>query len=312
MLLNVSSFFKDLFESYQLDSYKIILPNFSTEVIEALIKFFYTGEIFLNESWIDEFVSLCHELKCEKIPVISDLMENHKMQENNFSTLKEDQTDVMLQDRRTENLTITRVVEVPKEEMEFDEYDNVETIFFNENECNDGEFIDRSREAPPIASCSDLKPPDEEREIKEEYLNVQYIEDNHYEMIRDSEKQHEEDPAEKKHSETSIENLEMTADDHKNDGVTRSLIFKHLQKSNDQQVRKPIKKNVVAPSITFPALAMNLNQLREEQNRFKKRLQKAINSCRDSGNSVKKASKMFGVPSQAIERNLRGFKNYTT
>lgn len=315
MLLNVSSFFKDLFESYDLDSYKFVLPNFSTEVIQVFIKFFYTGEIFINE--IDEFISLCHEFKCEKIPVISELIENHKMLIVDRSN--EAQAEEMIHDKSAENLTITRVMEVPKEEMEFDEYfesnDNVETIFFNENECNDAEF----------SSCNP-KPTEEESEVKEEYLNVQYIEDSpQFERTRESDKlkqPEDSEPVDQKEGEISVENLEMAADDvkggmtfwdaHKKYGITRNLIFKHLQKTDQHQARKQIRKNVSTPSITFPALAMNLTQLREEQNRFKKRLQEAINSCRDSGNSVKKASKFFGVPEKAIERNLRGFKNLST
>ena len=323
MLLNVSSFFKDLFETYELDSYKIVLPHFSTDVIQAFIQFFYTGESCLEERWIDEFVCLCQEFKCDKIPVISELIKNHRAID--ISSFKEEQAEEMIHDKSTENLTITRILEAPKEEMEFDEYfennDNVETIFFNENECNDGEFINR-----PAASSSSCvpKPVDEEREIKEEYLNVQYIEENpHFELIQDSEKLKDQEESElstdQKQNEISMVNLEMAVEDvkggmslwnaHKKYGINKSSIIRQLQKDNES--RKQIKKNVAAPSITFPnfALAMNLTQLREEQNRFKIRLQEAINSCRDSGNSAKKASKMFGVPVEAIERNLRGFKN---
>lgn len=91
------------------------------------------------------------------------------------------------------------------------------------------------------------------------------------------------------------------------------LCGRHVQriKEKQQQTKEHKKKKLLshsAPSITFPALAMNINQLREEQNRYKLRLQQAINSCKD-GNSTKRAANMFGVPQNAIERNLRGFKN---
>lgn len=322
MLINASSFFKNVFGNYELDPYPktIVLPNFSTETIQAFIQFLYTGEILINQVWIEEFISLCHEFKCDEIQVISELMKKHK------TVASDSQEDPAVQEKSKENLIITRLMEVSKEEIEFDEYfdetnDNVETIFFNENECNEGEFIDRP------SSSSNTKPI-EEKEIKEEYLNVQFIEDNPHvveDMIDDSQKLKDQEDSEydQMQEELSMENLEMAVDEvksgmstwnaHKKYGVPRDLILKRLDGSPDhQQSRKAIKKNLLAPSITFPALAMNLTQLREEQNRFKKRLQEAINSCRDSGNSVKKASKIFGVPVQAIERNLRGFKNLST
>ena len=49
-------------------------------------------------------------------------------------------------------------------------------------------------------------------------------------------------------------------------------------------------------------------QLREEQNKYKERLQKAITACRNEDTSIKKASKLYEVPMDAIERNLQGYK----
>lgn len=319
ILLSLSSFFKSLFKHIELDCYKIVLPHYSTQVISAFVQFFYTGEILLNKSLIEEFASLCHEFNCDEIPAISQLIKNHKALAS-----KDDLATEWVSDKSSTNLSIERMEEVPKVEIEFDEYfesnDNVETIFFNENECNDEELL----EHPLGAAENDCKSPpqkpsDEGKEIiKEEYLNVQYIEENtNFELLGHSEKSQQESGNldQKQVDQSEQESLEMTVDDdirrsHKKYGVSRSSVFKHSQKTNDNShEHKQIKKNTPAPSISFPALAMNLAQLREEQNRFKKRLQQAINSCRDSGNSVKKASKLFGVPADSIERSLRGFKN---
>lgn len=89
------------------------------------------------------------------------------------------------------------------------------------------------------------------------------------------------------------------------------MILKHLQKKAElQQAKKKLKKTLAnAPTPAVPAAPINIAQLRAEQDRFKKRLQEAINSCRDAGNSPRKAARMFGVPVEAIERSLRGFKN---
>lgn len=300
-------------------------------MISAFVQFFYTGEILIAESFIEEFASLCHEFNCEEIPVISELIKNHKVLIDTSSAIKEDLAPEWVSDKTSSSLSITRA-DVPKVEIEFDEYfesnDNVETIFFNENEC-EGELLDnRALEATEIECKSPpQKPSDDGREIKEEYLNVQYIEENpQFELLGDSEKLQQESEnvdlkqGENSQHDTEQENLEMAVEDvkegmslcnaHKKYGIPRNTIFKHLQKSNENsQARQQIKKNISAPSISFPALAMNLTQLREEQKRFKMRLQLAINSCRDSGNTVKKASKMFGVPVESIERSLRGFKN---
>lgn len=89
------------------------------------------------------------------------------------------------------------------------------------------------------------------------------------------------------------------------------MILKHLQKKAEmQQAKKKLKKTLAnAPAPALPTAPINIAQLRAEQDRFKKRLQEAINSCRDAGSTPKKAAKIFGVPVDAIERSLRGFRN---
>lgn len=64
----------------------------------------------------------------------------------------------------------------------------------------------------------------------------------------------------------------------------------------------------VTTAVFPPTLPVNLMQLREEQNKYKERLQKAITACRNEDTSIKKASKMYDVPMDAIERNLQGYK----
>lgn len=299
VLLTASSFFKDLFTS-ELDSYKILLPNYSTQVISVFVQFFYnSGEILINESLIQEFACLCHEFNCEEIPVISDLIKNHK-EPQVFPVSREDSVK--------KESTTSDVRNTEKVVIEFDEYfERVETIFFNENE---GEFIDRSAET---SSAKLEKQSERNVGIKEEYLNVQYLDETPNFMLAESEKPYTVDSGQK-HEEVTCK-LEGAVSEER-----KGLVFFELNKKQsvgtnviykqEQSTQKTIKnKNSAGPLITFPANAMNLTQLREEQNRFKKRLQEAINSCRDSGNSVKKAAKMFGVPQQSIERNLRGFKN---
>lgn len=249
---------------------------------------------------IQEFACLCHEFSCQEIPVISDLIKNHKEVPLQGEDLIKKESTSTSADRNTEKVVI-----------EFDEYfethENVETIFFNENE---GEFLDRSAES----SCTKLEKQNEEAvEVKEEYLNVQYIVESPNFLIEDSEKPFAEDAEPKEDKVTCKLEIEQSKDQITYEGDKKLVTNRNVQKSSDPQkqiTHKPMKtKSSAGPSITFPALSMNLTQLREEQNRFKKRLQEAINSCRDSGNSVKKAAKMFGVPQQSIERSLRGFRN---
>lgn len=298
-------FFKTLFSGENsFDEYRIVLPNYSTASISALIQFFYTGEILINESSIEEFACLCHEFNCEEIPAISELVKNYRNGESN----------------RVPSEAITRTIDAPKVEMEFDEYfesnDNVETIFFNENES---EFLERGTECSQ--EKSDLES-NEVAEVKEEYLNVQYIEEGSGFEIQ-GEKSHEEFESKKQKTPNQIEPLEevdesperglsfqKTQNKHKD---SKTVTFRPVEAhSYPQKSLKRLNASPVRPSMTFPVLPINLHQLREEQNRFKKRLQMAINYCRDNGSSTKKASKMFGVPLEAIERNLRGFKNNGT
>lgn len=337
LILSLSSpFFKNLFQDSNNHQYKILLPHYSTEVILSFVQFFYTGEIYINEAFLQEFISLCREFNCEQqIPVLMDLIKSHKAH-SEPSSCKEYLTQEWFSEKSS-SLSITRVADVPTKvemELEFDEYfesnDNVETIFFNENEGNEsGEMVDAGENARQ-----------EVKDIKEEYLNEEYIDEpQQFEVETNKSKEEsetiddkpEDEPvSERIHSKIEgvpnpnfLKNLQLAVDDvrkngmsfwsaHKKYGITRSVIFRHVQKANEmQQLRKKQRAAAPSPSITFPALAMNINlrHLREEQIRFKTRLQEAINSCRDSNNSIKKASKMFDVPASAIERNLRGFKH---
>lgn len=313
--------------------YKIILPNYSHETVTTFLRFFYTGEILIDTALLPEIISLLREFNCEQqIPILTEMVQNFKPQEDvNNPASKEIITQEWFDGEKSGDLSITRV-STKVEEMEFDEYfesnDNVETIFFNENESEDN---------VELSGKQTIK--EEDAGHDDEYLNEEYIDDNQQNDNQKIDQSTVEETDKKHDDETSVErmpakiegipnpvflqNLTAAVEDvrknqlsywnaYKKYGITRSVIFRHVQKLNEQeQLKKKEKKELLkssAPSISFPALAMNINQLREEQNRFKKRLQEAINSCRDNNNSVKKAAKMFGVPAPAIERNLRGFK----
>lgn len=308
LVLSLScSFFKDLFNALAgTEVYKIVLPNFSTESVQAFVQFFYAGEILITDNVAAEFASLCHEFNMSEIPVIKTLIKNHKLKE--------------ALDEPTVSITISQI-EVPKmEDTTFDDYfqtnEHVETIFFNEN---DPEF--------PSDRDGDIKKTEES--IKDEqYLNVQFIDDNpNFEMIEEADKAESNEGSIDQKDEIPqtpefLENLEMAAEEvrkgmsfwnaHRRYGVARGMILKHLQKKSEiQQAKRKLKKALAvtsAPTLPQPAVPINIAQLRAEQDMFKKRLQEAINSCRDAGNSPQKAARMFKVPVEAIERSLRGFR----
>lgn len=315
LILSLSSpFFKDLFQDIHLvQKYKIIVP-YCSEVICSFVRFFYFGEILIDTTFIPEFISLCREFNCEQqIPIVSELIQNYKSPMADEIAVSTNEVDVSQEwfDVKNTDLSITRV---PLTKMEFDEYfetNESNEIFFNENE---NECIDGDSAMDDSGIKSGVK------EIKEEYLNEEYIEENQqYEEQREAQKSKLPEIAEEKHEQESSQVERIHSKDAQGEpnpifqANLHRVISRHVQKLNKQdEIRKKSirdQQRSTTPSITFPALAMNLTQLREEQNRFKKRLQEAINSCRDSNNSIKKASKMFGVPSSAIERNLRGFKN---
>lgn len=136
--------------------------------MRAFVQFFYNGEILITENVASEFASLCHEFNLsDEIPVIKTLIKNHKV--------KEDSDEPLV------SITISQV-EVPKmEDSTFDDYfqtnDHVETIFFNEE---DQEF--------PSDRDADMKKTEES--IKDEqYMNVQFIDDNpNFEQIEAGDK----------------------------------------------------------------------------------------------------------------------------
>lgn len=305
--------------------YKIILPNYSHETVTTFLRFFYTGEILIDTALLPEIISLLREFNCEQqIPILTEMVQNFKHQEEVTPASKEIMShQEWFGGEKSSDLSITRV-STKVEEMEFDEYfesnDNVETIFFNENESEDN---------VELGGKPSIK--EEDAGHDDEYLNEEYIDDNQQNDNQKIDQSTVEDTSVERMpakieglpNPVFLQNLNAAVEDvrknqlsywnaYKKYGITRSVIFRHVQKINEQeQLKKKEKKELLkssAPSISFPALAMNINQLREEQNRFKKRLQEAINSCRDNNNSVKKAARIFGVPAPAIERNLRGFK----
>jgi transposase len=115
-----------------------------------------------------------------------------------------------------------------------------------------------------------------------------------------------------------VDNLKKAVDDvlkngvsfwtaHKRYGVTRSVIHRHVQKIRKlQQESAGKKKKQKKVKVELLQQPPNIMQLREELNRFKERLQKAINACRNEGMHIKKASKFFDIPIESIERNLKG------
>lgn len=121
-----------------------------------------------------------------------------------------------------------------------------------------------------------------------------------------------------------VENLKRAVDDviqngasfwtaHKRYGITRSVIHRHVQRIRSQQEENAVKKRkskkvkIESQTVQQPQQPPNIMQLREELTKFKERLQKAINACRNEGMYVKKAAKIFDVPIESIERNLKGF-----
>lgn len=317
MILSLTSqFFKELFESTTVPcQLKIILPEFSSEVVTPFLRFFfYTGEILIENSLLPDVISLLRQFNCEQqIPILNKLDQSYKSQKEMESAGQE-----WFEGEKSGDLSITRV-SAKVEEMEFDEYfetnDNVEQIFFTEND-SEADYVAVSKNSEKHI----IKEEADEGAIDPEYLNEEYIDENQQNDDQKTELQCIDEGKNDEHSQSKtevsdpifLENLQSAVEDvrknglsfwdaYKKYGIPRNLVYKHVQRLNK-------KEKSSAPSISFPANCLNINQLREEQNRFKKRLQEAINSCRDSNNSVKKAAKLFGVPEMAIERNLRGFK----
>jgi hypothetical protein len=177
---------------------------------------------------------------------------------------------------RLENIIAENIVaiksedqnEKPRLNVEFEESSNVETIFFDENEFEGTEDI-----------------------IKEEYLNEAQFETKHIKYENQNQTMYH-----------VIEEVTEAQEFNTNVSCTVSQ-----QESKRPGKEFPLIRKSMKPSISFPAQQINLSQLKEEQERFKKRLQDAINLCKN-GKSVKKAAKLFSVSEDAISRSLRGFK----
>lgn len=238
------------------------------------------------DSLIEEFVELCQEFQCEEIPVISELIETHIKGKDDLTSIG------------------NALESAPKEEVEFDEIEfesTNETIFFNENE----EFLEH-----PEPNFKKQPAQRDVKEIKQEYVNVQvqYLNENpEFEIHIDTEKdpQCPEGSIGKQGRELSTiefveHDVEMAMKKDVSDWNTRKRLSSEVAK----KIHKKVQVVAAAPSIS-----MNISQLREEQDKFKRRLQEAINSCREDGNSARKAAKIFSVPADAIERSLKGFKN---
>lgn len=120
--------------------------------------------------------------------------------------------------------------------------------------------------------------------VKEEYLNEEYIEDENpqYEFMEIENKMCDE--AQYPIKQEFKRDVSTT---NKSKGITKQ--------------RKT--------AITLPVKVLNIKQLREDQEKFKVRLQEAVNSVRNNLSSIAKAAKMYEVSTSAIERNLKNYKS---
>lgn len=115
-------------------------------------------------------------------------------------------------------------------------------------------------------------------EIKEEYLNEEYI-------INENE-----------NSSFVLEDLHNPSEkDQKFAGSCNSNSFTeelHRPSKNTTVNQSQIRNSLITITKNKkPTPPLNLAKLREEQEKFKKRLQEAINSCRDDGNNAKKVGR---------------------
>lgn len=232
----------------------------------------------IADSLIEEFAELCQEFQCEEIPVISELIEAHIKGKDDLTSIG------------------NAPESAPKEEVEFDEIEfesTNETIFFNENE----EFLEH-----PEPNFKKQPAQREVKEIKQEYMNVQvqYLNENPEFEIHIDPQCPESSIGKQGRELSTIEFVEHDVEM----AMKKDVSDWNTRKRLSSEVAKKIHKKAAASSIS-----MNISQLREEQDKLKRRLQQAINSCRDDGNSARKAAKMFSVPADAIERSLKGFKN---
>lgn len=228
----------------------IMLPSYSTNVVESFIQFFYVGEALIPENNLSEFISLCKEFNCDEIPALQNILQ-----------MKNDESVKLECEEMT---VVTEIVNIQQESEAA-----VESIFFQ------------------IQDQSDMPSTGMEtsRNVKEEYLNEEYIDDEtQYEYM---------EVEEKKISETiqypkSQENRRISASKSKPQGITKQ--------------RK-------ATMSSLPVKVLNLKQLREDQEKFKIRLQEAVNSVRNNLNSIAKAAAEYEVPTSAIKRNLKNYKS---
>lgn len=226
-----SNFFKDVFQNHS-EEVIIVLVPYSSTVISSFLNFCYTGEISIENEFVNDFVEICKQFSVEH-PI--------KLLENDNPVIK------------------------PEDEFGKSIIQESETIFFDENDFEGDE------------------------NMKEEFLDSE----KHEEFLED-----EFDPKKIiKYENQSAYIVDEVSEENRE-------FERKLEKSGGFPL---IKKTIAKKAPT--SSKFSLINLKEEQEKFKKRLQLAINSCKDGSNSIKKASKIFSVTPQAIQRNLQGFKN---
>lgn len=214
-----------------------------------MIRFFYTGELHCNQEVLQELISLCTEFNCEQIHVIDELIQNQKIPASSVEIISSSEDYLPQLDFSFNNTTlhITQIPQdnTPKMETDFDDYfenavQNVETIFFNEN--NDGQQLANNSASEVLDDLS--------KDIKEEWLEDDVEDISDIDNISDVERveriayRNRDDPEQplnpeydeqlKKACEDVLTNGTSFLNASKKYGITRSVVHRHVQKIRQQ------------------------------------------------------------------------------
>lgn len=270
----------------------IYFPEFSYDVVQAVILYIYHGEITLNEEQLPDFYKLCEELDMKRY--IPDIEEINMPQDANYPS---------------------KIVEL----ISFEKVDenNQKTIVHVEKE----DIIEMESEpiiVPEQTAISPSKRISLTKKRKVEKIEHEKESKNVYKYA----KLHNLNKAllYKKYAEVVHSMKEYKCKNEKLDSSVRACLLEGMpyRKSGEKyNVSKSVIysrakdiEGVLYDKLQEEVQKINSNkkaeivlQLREKANDFKNRLQEALNLCRN-GETPENASQKFNIPISSITRNL--------
>lgn len=303
---------------------KLMLPHYTAEVIESLLKLIYTGETSINQDLINEFCDICTELCCDSILDIDKFVKQHKnsvpVQEPEIAFKNED--SFIYEEDQDQGEDINDLIEIDDAEYlsESEELCDQNSLNFiieermDENESS-GYFLEtddnsQENEMKPFVIVNEensAKPQTKAPKLRYRRADIGSLPDQQYEnqlLLA---------------CESIVKNGMSYLKASEHFGIARSVIHRHVKKLKEESEQLPNVDEKEQTSNTSwwdalsPALKSNpssalYKSMKRNDPEFIEKVQKAVHDVMHNQCSYWRAQKIHGITRSVIHRHVQKAK----